>query len=146
MGAHRTLLFSFSLLLLGNCGQPKNYNNMEDQNHTTDPEDGYNIVEKPGEAGQPVQRDTSLPDYDYVVSEAAFGRINGVPFTVGAIYDEEKDGKTVYTVTIDINKERLVDVYDGDILELNAETKVRVVKIEFEEEPKKGRVFFKMVK
>ena len=130
------------LFALGNCGQPKNYANMEDPKNK-DPEEIDHIVEKADPT--PPAKDSTGFDYDYVVSEAAFGRINGVPFTVGAIYDEEKDGKTVYTVTLDINKERFEDAYDGTVVQLNAETRVKVVKIEYADSPSKGKVYFKVL-
>lgn len=134
------------LFSLSGCGQPKNNSAME-ENKNKDPERVHNIIEKPDEGKGAGAKDTTGLDYDYVVSEAAFGRINGVPFTVGAIYDEEKDGKTVYTVTLDINKERFVDAFDGTVVELDAKTRVQVVKIEYAGgAPKKGKVYFKVLK
>ena len=90
------------------------------------------------------ERDTS---YDYVVSETAVGRIENIPFTLGSIYKiKGEQGKTYYIVTMDINKKEFVDIKETDIVRLDDNVQVQVIKIEYEEAPKKGKVYFKLIK
>jgi hypothetical protein len=101
------------------------------------------IIEKPS---TPVT-DTVVrqKEYDYVVSEAAVGQVGGTVFTLAGIYPSTESGHTVYSVMIKINKIKVVEAFEGTILELNEQTKLKVVKIQYEEEPKKGNVYFKVV-
>jgi hypothetical protein len=99
------------------------------------------IIEKPSTP----TKDTVVrqKEYDYVVSEAAVGQVGGTVFTLAGIYPSTENGYTVYSVMIKINKIKVVEAFEGTILELNEQTKLKVVKIQYEEEPKKGNVYFK---
>ena len=101
------------------------------------------IVEKPD--NNPIRQESSS-EYDYVVSEAAVGQIEGVQFTVAEITEELVEGKTKNTTYLDIEKKRFEDIYEGSVVSLNEKVKVLVVKIESLPTPQgKGKVYFKVV-
>jgi len=86
-----------------------------------------------------------IKDYDFVVSEAAVGNYEGVPFTVAGILLQEVEGKKVPTTYLDIDKSRFVDIFDGTEFELKKGVKLKVIRIEFANPPEKGKIYFKRI-
>lgn len=130
------------ILLLNTCNNPANKTMNNPESPTSDKE-VIILNEKAADALS--QTPVASGDFDYVVSEAAVGNIGGVPFTLDGIYSTEKDGKKVPTTTMDINKQRFVDIFEGSIVELKEGLSVKIFKIEEGEGDSKGKVYFKVL-
>ena len=105
------------------------------------------IKETPGKNTTVQQADTSeVLDFDYVVSEAAVGKIHGVPFTVAGFETKVISGVEVVSTYLDIDKKEFVDVENGTEFMLNKDTKVKVVKLIPAVAPDtKGKIYFKVL-
>lgn len=111
---------------------------MENKNTETN-----QLLENQTSANSPQSESSQVVDYDYVVSEAAVGQVDGVVFTLSGIYPKSDDANPVYMVTIDINKSDLVEVHEGSIIQLNEKTSLKVLRIDAPSEASKGKVYFK---
>lgn len=83
--------------------------------------------------------------FDFVVSEAAVGSINGVTFTVAG-FEESEDSNSAWETYLDIDKSKFVDVMDGTIFNLDETTRVQVIKLEKDSDDSKGKIYFKILK
>lgn len=134
--------YLFLALLMTGCGPKTPEKNMNYNEHTQEPgqPEEFNLVEKPDPKGGTLEKSDS---YDFVVSEAAVGRVDDVIFTVAGINDEVRDGKTVYTTYLDINKSEIVNIEEGSVVKMKEGLMLKVVGITGAEAPQKGKVFFK---
>ncbi len=108
-------------------------------------ESGDEIIEV--KADESANAEIQENEFDFVISEAAVGNYENVPFTIAGILDEEnEDGEVVFTTYIKINKKETIDLYDGTEFLLKENVKLKIVKIEpAEEENGKGKVYFKRI-
>ena len=80
--------------------------------------------------------------FDFVVSEAAVGQVDGVRFTVAGIREVERGGAVIPTTYLDIERSRIVDVEPDSVVTLREGLALRVVAIVSAGDPMKGKVYF----
>lgn len=139
----KIILFSL-IILLNTCTSPNmNPPNKHNEDHTAN-----NNVHTVTEVSNPSNNDTEQHQqaFDYVVSEAAVGNIEGIPFTLDGIFNTQENNTTVLTTTMDIDKNRFVDIVTGTIVDWKEGVQLRVVNIEKSDGQQKGKVYFKVIK
>ena len=139
----KIILFSL-IILLNTCTSP----NMNPPNKHNEDDTTNNNVHTVTEVSNPSNNETEQQQqaFDYVVSEAAVGNIEGIPYTLDGIFSAQENNTTVLTTTMDIDKNRFVDIVTGTIVDWKEGVQLRVVNIEKSDGQQKGKVYFKVIK